>query len=103
MSKQHLCCAAGVHSVCAVIKGGTIILRLGDLQIIVDDRGHCAYASMRDPSDIAQLTTGTLVLDTRHYLTVPEARIPKILFSRCKAAESSTANWTDGREGLCSH
>jgi hypothetical protein len=35
----------------------------GDLQIIVDDRGHCAYASMRDPSDITQLTTGTVVLD----------------------------------------
>ena len=76
MSKQHLCCAAGVHSVCAVL-GGTIIL-LGDLQIIVDDRGHCAYASMRDPSDITQLTMGTVVLDTRHYLTVPEERIPKI-------------------------
>src|SRR5499433_220890 len=25
----------------------------GDLQVIVDDRGHCAYASMRDPSDLA--------------------------------------------------
>src|SRR5436190_13105890 len=61
MSKQHLCCAAGVHSVCAVL-GGTIIL-LGDLQIIVDDRGHCAYASMRDPSDLTALTTGTVVLD----------------------------------------
>jgi hypothetical protein len=35
----------------------------GDLQVIVDDRGHCAYASMRDPSDINQPTTGTVVLD----------------------------------------
>jgi len=35
----------------------------GDLQIIVDDRGHCAYASMRDPSDIDLPTTGTVVLD----------------------------------------
>src|SRR5213592_3126575 len=35
----------------------------GDLQLIVDDRGHCAYASMRDPSDITLPTTGTVVLD----------------------------------------
>lgn len=35
----------------------------GDLQIIVDDRGHCAYASMRDPSDLNHPTTGTVVLD----------------------------------------
>jgi hypothetical protein len=35
----------------------------GDLQVIVDDRGHCAYASMRDPSDISLPTTGTVVLD----------------------------------------
>lgn len=35
----------------------------GDLQVIVDDRGHCAYASMRDPSDITLPTTGTVVLD----------------------------------------
>jgi len=35
----------------------------GDLQVIVDDRGHCAYASMRDPSDLTHPTTGTVVLD----------------------------------------
>jgi hypothetical protein len=35
----------------------------GDLQVIVDDRGHCAYASMRDPSDLNHPTTGTVVLD----------------------------------------
>jgi len=35
----------------------------GDLQVIVDDRGHCAYASMRDPSDLDHPTTGTVVLD----------------------------------------
>jgi hypothetical protein len=35
----------------------------GDLQLIVDDRGHCAYASMRDPSDLNAPTTGTVVLD----------------------------------------
>src|SRR6266705_1304391 len=35
----------------------------GDLQLIVDDRGHCAYASMRDPSDLDDPTTGTVVLD----------------------------------------
>src|SRR5262245_18136002 len=35
----------------------------GDLQLIVDDRGHCAYASMRDPSDLDAPTTGTVVLD----------------------------------------
>jgi hypothetical protein len=35
----------------------------GDLQIIVDDRGHCAYASMRDPSNLNLGTTGTVVLD----------------------------------------
>jgi hypothetical protein len=35
----------------------------GDLQVIVDDRGHCAYASMRDPSDLNDPTTGTVVLD----------------------------------------
>jgi len=35
----------------------------GDLQVIVDDRGHCAFASMRDPSNIALPTTGTVVLD----------------------------------------
>jgi hypothetical protein len=35
----------------------------GDLQVIVDDRGHCAYASMRDPSDLEDPTTGTVVLD----------------------------------------
>lgn len=35
----------------------------GDLQVIVDDRGHCAYASMRDPSDLDAPTTGTVVLD----------------------------------------
>src|SRR5712691_11618519 len=35
----------------------------GDLQLIVDDRGHCAYASMRDPSDLNHPTTGTVVLD----------------------------------------
>jgi hypothetical protein len=35
----------------------------GDLQIIVDDRGSCAYASMRDPSTLTLPTTGTVVLD----------------------------------------
>jgi hypothetical protein len=35
----------------------------GDVQLIVDDRGHCAYASMRTPSDLNLLTTGTVVLD----------------------------------------
>ncbi len=35
----------------------------GDLQVIVDDRGHCAYASMRDPSNLNDPTTGTVVLD----------------------------------------
>jgi len=35
----------------------------GDLQIIVDDRGACAYASMRVPSNLNLPTTGTVVLD----------------------------------------
>jgi len=35
----------------------------GDLQIVVDDRGSCAYASMRDPSDLNLPTTGTVVID----------------------------------------
>lgn len=33
----------------------------GDVQLI----GHCAYASMRDPSDLTLPTTGTAVLDAR--------------------------------------
>src|SRR6476620_8314722 len=33
----------------------------GDVQII----GHCAYASMRDPSNLALESTGTAVLDVR--------------------------------------
>jgi len=33
----------------------------GDIQII----GHCAYASMRDPSDLTLPTTGTAVVDMR--------------------------------------
>lgn len=35
----------------------------GDVQLIVDERGHCAYASMRDPSNLTLPTTGTVVLD----------------------------------------
>ena len=35
----------------------------GDTNIVVDDRGHCAYASMRTPSDLGEPTTGTVVLD----------------------------------------
>jgi hypothetical protein len=35
----------------------------GDTNIIVDDRGHCAYSSMRTPSDLNLPTTGTVVLD----------------------------------------
>jgi hypothetical protein len=35
----------------------------GDVQLIADDRGHCAYASMRDPSNLDAPTTGTVVLD----------------------------------------
>jgi hypothetical protein len=35
----------------------------GDVQLIVDDRGHCAYASMRDPSDFNNPWVGTVVLD----------------------------------------
>jgi hypothetical protein len=35
----------------------------GDLQVIVGERGDCAYASMRDPSDLDAPTTGTVVLD----------------------------------------
>lgn len=35
----------------------------GDVQLIVGDRGHCAYASMRTPSNLDLPTTGTVVLD----------------------------------------
>jgi len=35
----------------------------GDVQLIVGDRGHCAYASMRTPSNLDEPRTGTVVLD----------------------------------------
>jgi hypothetical protein len=52
---------------CGAVKVGQHALfdrgSFGDVQLIRDERGSCAYASMRTPSDLEDPLTGTVVLD----------------------------------------